>query len=68
LGIGEAIKYVVLWLQSRRHNLSFARDDLALSIAFVLSIPLFRELLFQIGLTPDLHALFPWIATMMGQG
>lgn len=61
---GEAIKYVSLWVQSRGHNLSFARDDLALSLLFLASIGLFRELLFAMGLTPDLLSLFPWIGNL----
>ena len=64
LSVGEAVKYVALWGQSRSHNLSFARDDLVLSMVFVISILAFREALFAIGLTPDLQALFPWIAAV----
>lgn len=66
LTIGEAIKYVVLWVLSRSHNLSFARDDLGLSIIFLLSILLFRAVLFKIGLTSSLRDLFPWVAALSG--
>jgi O-antigen/teichoic acid export membrane protein len=66
LSFGEAIKYVSLWVQSRRHHLSFARDDLALSVMFLLSMGIFRELLFLVGLTADLQSLFPWIRTLIG--
>ena len=65
LAVGEGIKYVSLWIQSRRHNLSFARDDLALSIVFVLSIVLAREIFFAVGLTGNLRALFPWLVGLI---
>lgn len=65
LGVGEAIKYIALWLQSRRHYLSFARDDLALSVVFVVSILAFREGFSAIGLTSDLPSLFPWVSAML---
>jgi O-antigen/teichoic acid export membrane protein len=61
---GEAIKYVAMWLLSRGHNLAFARDDLALTILFLLAILIFRELLFSIGLTGDIEQLFPWFTTI----
>ena len=61
---GEVIKYVAMWLLSRGHNLAFARDDLALSILFLLTILIARKLLFLIGLTGDIEQLFPWLATM----
>jgi O-antigen/teichoic acid export membrane protein len=64
LSAGEGIKYIALWLQARSHHLSFARDDLVLSVAFVLSILLAREAMFALGLTASLQALFPWISTM----
>jgi O-antigen/teichoic acid export membrane protein len=60
--VGEAVKYVVLWALSRSHNLSFARDDLALTIVFVAAIALAREVTFAMGLTANLSGLFPWLA------
>jgi hypothetical protein len=62
---GEAIKYVSLWLQSRSHHLGFGRDDAALSIAFLLSVAVFREALFRIGLTSNLQGLFPFAAIVL---
>jgi O-antigen/teichoic acid export membrane protein len=60
---GESIKYVALWLLSRRHHLSFARDDLALSILFIVSILLARKVLYMLGLTTGIEQLFPWLIT-----
>ena len=51
---GEAIKYIAMWLLSRGHNLAFARDDLALSVLFLMTALLARKLLFFIGLTGDI--------------
>jgi O-antigen/teichoic acid export membrane protein len=62
LSAGEAIKYVSLWLQSRSHHLGFGRDDAALSIMFLLSVAVFREALFGLGLSSNVQGLFPWIA------
>lgn len=65
LAAGELIKYVALWIPCRKHHLSFARDDLLVTVVFLLSIVVIREMLFTIGLTGDLHALFPWFADLV---
>lgn len=62
LTAGEIVKYAVLWFLSRGHNLSFARDDVVISVILVLSIVVGRGLLAALGLTADLQALFPWVA------
>jgi O-antigen/teichoic acid export membrane protein len=61
---GEAIKYVAMWLLSRRHNLSFARDDLALSALFAVTALVARKLFYVVGLTQGMDQLFPWLITM----
>lgn len=67
LAIGETVRYIVLWSLARRGHLGFLRDDLALSIAFLLLIIVVRELLWAAGLTGDFWSLFPlfkqsWVA------
>jgi len=59
LNAGEAVRYVTLWAFGRRQHLGFGRDDLALTILFLITIPAARKLLFSIGLTGDLASLFP---------
>jgi len=59
LNAGEAVRYVTLWAFGRRQHLGFGRDDLALTILFLITIPAARKLLFSIGLTGDLTSLFP---------
>ena len=59
LNAGEVVRYVVLWAFSRRQHLAFGRDDLALTILFLIAILAIRELFALIGLTGDLNALFP---------
>ena len=59
LSAGEVVRYVTLWTFSRRQHLGFGRDDLALSLLFLGSIVLFREILFLLGLTGGIAVLFP---------
>jgi O-antigen/teichoic acid export membrane protein len=59
LNAGEAIRYVTLWWFGRRQHLGFGRDDLALTILFLITIPFARKLLWSIGLTGDIASLFP---------
>ena len=59
LNAGEVVRYVVLWVFSRRQHLAFGRDDLALTILFLIAILAIRELFSLVGLTGDLNALFP---------
>ena len=65
LSAGEAVKYVTLWVFGRREHLGFGRDDLVLTIIFLLGIFGFRELLAAGGLTGGLDQLFPWVAAML---
>jgi O-antigen/teichoic acid export membrane protein len=62
LNAGEVVRYVVLWLFSRRKHLAFGRDDLALTILFLLTILIVRKLLSLAGLTGNIEDLFPIIA------
>jgi O-antigen/teichoic acid export membrane protein len=59
LNVGEAVRYLVLWWFGRRQHLGFGRDDLALTILFLIAIPAVRKLLWSIGLTGDVGSLFP---------
>ena len=59
LNVGEVVRYVVLWLFSRRKHLAFGRDDLALTILFLIAVVGARELLFALGLASGMDGLFP---------
>ena len=59
LNAGEVVRYVVLWLFSRRQHLAFGRDDLALTILFLTALVGARELLFVLGLASGMDGLFP---------
>jgi O-antigen/teichoic acid export membrane protein len=59
LNVGEAVRYVTLWWFGRRAHLGFGRDDLALTILFLIVIPFARELFSMAGLTGDIASLFP---------
>jgi O-antigen/teichoic acid export membrane protein len=59
LNAGEAVRYVILWWFGRRQHLGFGREDLALTVLFLIAIPLVRKLLWSIGLTGDIGSLFP---------
>ena len=59
LNAGEVVRYVVLWLYSRRKHLAFGRDDLALTILFLIAIVGARELLMVLGLASGIEGLFP---------
>ena len=61
LNVGEVVRYVVLWMFSRRKHLGFGRDDLGLTILFVIAILGFRELFWTVGLTGDINSLFPML-------
>ena len=53
-----------MWLLSRKHHLGFGRDDLALTVVLLVAVVGLRSLLFALGLTGDIEALFPalsWI-------
>ena len=59
LNAGEAVRYVTLWWFGRRAHLGFGRDDLALTILFLITIPFVREISSLVGLTGDIASLFP---------
>jgi O-antigen/teichoic acid export membrane protein len=59
LNAGEVVRYVVLWLFSRRKHLAFGRDDLALTILFLLLVVCLREGLAYLGMTGSIETLFP---------
>jgi O-antigen/teichoic acid export membrane protein len=59
LNAGEVVRYVILWLLSRRRHLGFGREDLALTIVFVVALVAVRELLQAMGVTGGISALFP---------
>ena len=59
LNAGEVVRYVVLWLFSRRKHLAFGRDDLALTVLFLMALVGARELLFVLGLASGMDGLFP---------
>jgi O-antigen/teichoic acid export membrane protein len=59
LNVGEAARYAVLWILSRRQHLGFGRDDLKITLLFLFAIVLFRETLALLGLTSNLVGLYP---------
>ena len=59
LNAGEFVRYVVLWLFSRRKHLAFGRDDLALTILFLITVVGAREILSALGLSSGFYGLFP---------
>jgi hypothetical protein len=61
LNAGEVVRYVVLWLFSRRKHLAFGRDDLALTLLFLIALGGARELLAALGLASGLEELFPFV-------
>jgi O-antigen/teichoic acid export membrane protein len=59
LNAGEVVRYLVLWMFTRRQHLAFGRDDLALTLLFVAIVVVARQLLWALGLTGGLDDLFP---------
>jgi O-antigen/teichoic acid export membrane protein len=59
LNAGEVVRYVVLWLFSRRQHLGFGREDLALTVVLLVGVVAVRELLALAGVTGHLGTLFP---------
>jgi O-antigen/teichoic acid export membrane protein len=51
IAAGEVVKYVALWALSHKEHLRFGRDDLMLTISFVVAAFLLRELTHALGLT-----------------
>lgn len=56
---GEVVRYVTLWAFSRRQHLGFGRDDLALTVLFVIAIFGFRKVLTLMGIAEGIFELFP---------
>ncbi|WP_277981110.1 oligosaccharide flippase family protein [Sphingomonas phyllosphaerae] len=56
----ELVRYVPLWVAQRREGLSFARQDLAMTLVMLGLAVLFREALYGVGLTGDVTSLLPW--------
>jgi O-antigen/teichoic acid export membrane protein len=59
IAIGEFVKYVTLWMLSHKEHLRFGRDDLLLTIAFVVSAFLMRELTHELGWTAAAGPIHP---------
>ena len=59
LNAGEVVRYAVLWFFSRRAHLAFGRDDLALTILFLIAVVAAREFLAALGMTSGIEQLFP---------
>lgn len=59
LNAAEGVRYITLWLLSRRQHLGFGRDDLMLTVLFLIAILFARKMLWSIGLTGDVGSLFP---------
>jgi len=64
LGVGETVRYVVLWSLARRIQLGFVRDDLALTGVFLLLIVVIRQSLWAAGMTGSILSLFPLLRTI----
>jgi O-antigen/teichoic acid export membrane protein len=56
---GEVVKYLTLWALTHKEHLRFGRDDLALTIAFVLTAWGFRELVHLLGWNGNIHQIHP---------
>jgi len=59
LNAGEVVRYLVLWMFTRRQHLAFGRDDLALTILFVAVVVIARQSMWALGLTGGLDDLLP---------
>ena len=55
---GEIAKYLTLWFFSHKEHMRFGRDDLMITLVFIGSAFLFRELLHFVGLTGGWRLLF----------
>lgn len=55
---GEVIKYAALWWISHKEHLRFGRDDAILTLIFLLSAFLFREIFHAAGLVGGIGILF----------
>lgn len=64
MSAGELVRYLTLWIASRRFHLAFGRDDLLLTAVFVVAVIMFREFFCFVGLTGSLHALFPVVGSL----
>lgn len=59
LNVGEVVRYLVLWMFSRKQHLGFGRDDLALTFLFVVAVVAVRQTLSALGIAGGLDELFP---------
>jgi O-antigen/teichoic acid export membrane protein len=59
--LGEIGRYIVLWIFSLRLRLGTAREDLGLTLVFLLAAVSLRELLSFLGVTGGIQELFPVI-------
>jgi O-antigen/teichoic acid export membrane protein len=59
IAAGEFVKYVTLWMLSHKEHLRFGRDDLVLTIVFVVSAFLMRELTHAFGWTAAAGPIHP---------
>lgn len=56
---GEVVKYLTLWALTHKEHLRFGRDDLALTLAFLLTAWGCRELVHLLGWNGSVHQLHP---------
>lgn len=59
IATGEVVKYVTLWILSHGEHLRFGRDDLMLTITFVIAALLMRELTHAVGVTASVGQIHP---------
>ena len=66
LSAGEMVRYLTLWVASRREGLGFARNDAVLTIVLLAGVVLFRLAFQALGLTSGIEGLFPFIFSLLG--
>jgi O-antigen/teichoic acid export membrane protein len=59
ISVGEFVKYVALWALSHKEQLRFGRDDLALTIAFVVTAVVVGEILRVLHLSGGVQSIVP---------
>jgi O-antigen/teichoic acid export membrane protein len=60
IATAELVRYGPLWLAQRREGLSFALQDMAMTLVMLGLTVLFRETLSLVGLTGNVVTLLPW--------
>ncbi|HZC37549.1 MAG TPA: hypothetical protein VE221_02610, partial [Sphingomicrobium sp.] len=58
ISAGELVKYIALWLLSRKEHLRFGRDDLVLTLAFAGTAFVVSEITWMLGLGGGLQAIY----------